>query len=99
MLSRIVNGDETWVPHITMESKQQSMEWRHTSSPFQVKEQDYGKSVLGLTRCFAGGHYVTKEQRSTQVPTAKLYLVMEVPKSIAKQTAQHTVKRCFALPQ
>ncbi|GFS71335.1 histone-lysine N-methyltransferase SETMAR [Trichonephila clavipes] len=27
MLSRIVIGDETWVSHITPESKQQSMEW------------------------------------------------------------------------
>ncbi|GBL89352.1 hypothetical protein AVEN_225874-1 [Araneus ventricosus] len=30
MLSRIVTGDETWVSHVTPESKQQSMEWRHT---------------------------------------------------------------------
>jgi hypothetical protein len=27
--SRIVTGDETWVSHVTPESKQQSMEWRH----------------------------------------------------------------------
>ncbi|GFU10435.1 mariner Mos1 transposase [Trichonephila clavipes] len=37
MLSRIVTGDETWVSHITPESKQQSMEWRHTFSPVKVK--------------------------------------------------------------
>ncbi|GFV77098.1 mariner Mos1 transposase [Trichonephila clavipes] len=37
MLSRIVTGDKTWVSHITPESKQQSMEWRHTSSPVKVK--------------------------------------------------------------
>ncbi|GBO29216.1 hypothetical protein AVEN_42414-1 [Araneus ventricosus] len=37
MLSRIVTGDETWVPHITPESKQQSMEWRHTHFPVRVK--------------------------------------------------------------
>ncbi|GFY11564.1 histone-lysine N-methyltransferase SETMAR [Trichonephila clavipes] len=30
-LERIVTGDETWVSHITPESKRQSMEWRHTS--------------------------------------------------------------------
>jgi hypothetical protein len=28
-LSHIVTGDETWVSHVTPESKQQSMEWRH----------------------------------------------------------------------
>ncbi|GFU23258.1 uncharacterized protein TNCV_2559571 [Trichonephila clavipes] len=33
MLSQIVTGNETWVSHITPESKQQAMEWRHTSSP------------------------------------------------------------------
>jgi hypothetical protein len=26
-----------WVPHVTPESKQQSMEWRHTSSPIKKK--------------------------------------------------------------
>ncbi|GFV17396.1 mariner Mos1 transposase [Trichonephila clavipes] len=29
--------DETWVPHITPESKRQSMEWRYTNSPIRVK--------------------------------------------------------------
>ncbi|GFV59722.1 histone-lysine N-methyltransferase SETMAR [Trichonephila clavipes] len=37
MLSRIVTGDETWVSKISPESKQQSMEWRHTSSPIKAK--------------------------------------------------------------
>ncbi|GFY00653.1 HTH_48 domain-containing protein [Trichonephila clavipes] len=31
-LSRIVTGDEIWVALVTPESKQQSMEWRHSSS-------------------------------------------------------------------
>jgi hypothetical protein len=29
-LSRTVTGDETWVSRVNPESKQQSMEWRHT---------------------------------------------------------------------
>ena len=33
MLSHIVTGDETLVSHITPESKQQSLHWKHTSSP------------------------------------------------------------------
>ncbi|GFU65556.1 histone-lysine N-methyltransferase SETMAR [Trichonephila clavipes] len=37
MLSQTVTGDETLISHITPESKQQSMEWRHTSSPVKVK--------------------------------------------------------------
>ncbi|GFX55028.1 mariner Mos1 transposase [Trichonephila clavipes] len=37
MLIRIITGDETWVSHISLESKQQSMEWRQTSSPVKIK--------------------------------------------------------------
>jgi hypothetical protein len=33
LLERIVTGDETWVHHFEPESKQQSMRWKHTSSP------------------------------------------------------------------
>ncbi|GFU78089.1 uncharacterized protein TNCV_1316191 [Trichonephila clavipes] len=31
-LDHIVTGDETWVYHHTPESKQQSMQWRHSNS-------------------------------------------------------------------
>jgi len=37
MLSHIVTGDETWVSHITPESKQQSLHWKHTGSPKRKK--------------------------------------------------------------
>ena len=37
LLENIVTGDETWVSHMTPESKRQSMEWRHTTSPVKVK--------------------------------------------------------------
>ncbi|GBM52622.1 hypothetical protein AVEN_16736-1 [Araneus ventricosus] len=53
MLNRIVTGDETWVSHVTPESKQQSMKWRQTHSPIRVKAkqtfpaQDHGVRVLG----------------------------------------------------
>ena len=36
-LSHVVTGAETWVSYATPESKQQSMEWRHTSSPTKTK--------------------------------------------------------------
>ncbi|XP_021912893.1 histone-lysine N-methyltransferase SETMAR-like [Zootermopsis nevadensis] len=32
-LDRIITGDETWIAHITPETKQQSMHWRHSGSP------------------------------------------------------------------
>ncbi|XP_046676126.1 histone-lysine N-methyltransferase SETMAR-like [Homalodisca vitripennis] len=36
LLDHIVTGDETWVSHITPETKRQSMEWRHSTSPVKV---------------------------------------------------------------
>jgi len=32
-VKRIVTGDETWIYHDNPESKQQSMQWKHASSP------------------------------------------------------------------
>jgi len=37
VLNYIVTGDETWVPHITPESKQQSLHWKHTGSSKRKK--------------------------------------------------------------
>jgi len=37
MLSHIVTRDETWVSHITPESTQQSLHWKHTGSPKRKK--------------------------------------------------------------
>jgi len=32
-VKRIVTGDETWIHHDDPETKQQSMQWKHASSP------------------------------------------------------------------
>jgi len=37
ILSHVVTGNETWVSHKAPKSKEQSMEWRHTSSPTKTK--------------------------------------------------------------
>ena len=36
-LNRIITGDETWVHHYEPETKRQSMQWKHTSSPSSKK--------------------------------------------------------------
>ena len=36
-MSHVVTGNETWVLHEAPKSKQQSMEWQHTSSPTKTK--------------------------------------------------------------
>jgi hypothetical protein len=37
ILERIVTDDETWIHHYKPESKRQSMEWKHLSSPVHKK--------------------------------------------------------------
>jgi len=61
MLSHIVTGDETWVSHITPESKQQSLHWKHTGSSKRKKMQadvfnkeDHVHRILGQTGCSLG---------------------------------------------
>jgi hypothetical protein len=55
-LDNIVTGDETWVHHITPETKQSSMMWKHPSSSTAKKKkilddnirlQSDGDCVLG----------------------------------------------------
>ena len=48
-LSRILTCDETWVRHFEPESKRQSMEWKHISSPVKNKfriQTSAGKVML-----------------------------------------------------
>ena len=51
-LSRLVTTDETWLYHYDPETKQQSMEWRHSSSPhpkkFQV-QKSAGKVLASIS--------------------------------------------------
>jgi len=67
MLSHIVRGDETWVSHITPESKQQFLHWKHTGLPKRKKVQadDFNKEdhlhhILGQTRCSIGRFFTPR---------------------------------------
>ena len=59
-LDRIITGDETWVHHYKLESKWQSMEWKHPQVPCKKKfktQPSIGKlmvNVLGLTTPSSG---------------------------------------------
>jgi len=48
ILERILTGDKTRVHHYNLDSKRQSMEWRHPSSPVQkkFKRQPSAKKVM-----------------------------------------------------
>ncbi|GFV28970.1 hypothetical protein TNCV_619121 [Trichonephila clavipes] len=61
-----------------------------------VKAQDCGNSVLRPAWCFTGGLYATMSNDQLR---CLLRNSTEAPKSIAKQTARHAVKRCFAPPR
>jgi hypothetical protein len=37
-LDHIFTGNETWVSHVTPESKRQSLEWHHPRSPSKTQE-------------------------------------------------------------
>jgi len=60
-LDSIVTGDETWGFHHTPESKQQSLQWRHTHSPRTKKfktsisvKKNHGVRFVGQKRRSAG---------------------------------------------
>ena len=46
-LSRLVTMDETWLYHYDPETKQQSMEWRHSGSPRPTPKNFGCKNPLG----------------------------------------------------
>ena len=61
MLSHIVTGDETWVSHITPDSKQQSLHmeayWFAEKEEVQAdvsNKEDHVHRILGQTRCSLG---------------------------------------------
>ncbi|GFX91024.1 hypothetical protein TNCV_2283161 [Trichonephila clavipes] len=66
------------------------------SQTIAAKAQDYSNSVLEPARCFAGGLYATRNNDQLR---CLLRNSKEAPKSIAKQTAWHAIKRCFAPPR
>jgi len=51
-LSRLVTMDETWLYHYDPETKQQSMEWRHSNSPRSKKFRVQKSSLKVLASTF-----------------------------------------------
>ena len=61
ILERIVTGDEIWVHHYDPESKRQSMEWRHPSSPAleeiqktAFRQESHVNTLLGHAWTYSG---------------------------------------------
>jgi transposase len=51
-LDNIVTGDETWVHHITPETKRNSMMWKHPSSPTEKNSKRHHLSAKWWRLCF-----------------------------------------------
>jgi len=75
-LSHVVTGEETWVLQATPESKQQSMKWRHTSSPTKTKFKQTTSTRKIMCTVFWGRKAIClwtsclKAPQSTQVSIA-----------------------------
>ncbi|UYV84740.1 hypothetical protein LAZ67_X003274 [Cordylochernes scorpioides] len=56
-VNRFVTRDETWAHHFTLESKQQSIQWRHSGSPppKKAKTVTSARKVMGQT--ITGNYY------------------------------------------
>ena len=50
-LSRLVTMDETWLYHYNLETKQQSVEWRHSGSPLPAPQITSVKSTGKFLAC------------------------------------------------
>jgi len=67
ILNRIITGDETWVHHYKPETKRQSMQWKHPSSPSSKKfksQPSAGKLLLTVFWDSQGPileHYMEKD--------------------------------------
>ncbi|GBN45944.1 hypothetical protein AVEN_127632-1 [Araneus ventricosus] len=98
MLSRIVTGDETWVPYVTPESKQQTMGWRHTHSPVRFKAKQtlsQRKIMMSVFWDSHGRFHATRNHHkcgSLQPNSAK------ATQSDSKQKTRHADRGDFATP-
>ncbi|GFV41178.1 HTH_48 domain-containing protein [Trichonephila clavipes] len=92
MLSRIVIGIKATVDEMATHI----LSRQDQSQTNAVKVQDYGNSVLRPARCFTGELYATRNNDQLR---CLLHNCTDALKSIAKQTAWHAVKRCFAPPR
>ncbi|GFX69177.1 HTH_48 domain-containing protein [Trichonephila clavipes] len=100
-LSHIVSGDETGVAYVTPETKQQSMEWRHSLSPRKVKfKQTISAQKIMCTvfwdRKVAGRFFDSR--RHDQCSSVLCDFTKTAPRN-SKQKAWHAECRCHFAPR
>ncbi|GBL72896.1 Mariner Mos1 transposase [Araneus ventricosus] len=101
MLSWIVKGDETWVSHVTPESKQQSMEWRHTHSPVRVKAKQTLSQCKIMASIFWDRHgvlFVDFMQRGTTMNAVAYGQTLRKLRRAIQNKRLHADRGNFATP-
>ena len=74
-LSRLVTTDETWLYHYDPETKQQSMEWRHSGSP-RPKKNPTSKIPWKNSRLDLGSRRHPPHSLSSKVPNYQLRVLI-----------------------
>ena len=100
-LSRLVTMDETWLYRYDPETKQQSMEWRHSGSPRPKKfrvQKSAGK-VLALTFCGQDGILLIDYLPKDQTINAKYYsyLLVQLKDNLKEKCHGNITKGIFSL--
>jgi hypothetical protein len=73
-LRRIITGDETWIHNYAPESKHQSLEWKHPTSPAKKKfktQRSAGKVMLTVFWNSQGPILEHYQERGTTVNSAR----------------------------
>ena len=102
-LQQIVTGDETWIQHYEPESKRQSMQWKHPSSPVAKKFKTQplaGKLMLTIFWDSQGSILETCQERGTTV-TSAMYCDMlqrEMKPAIHEENCQRKFCCCTTTP-
>jgi histone-lysine N-methyltransferase SETMAR len=101
-LHRIVAGDESWVQHYEQESKRQSMQWNHPSSPAnkKFKAQAFAGKVVLTIFWNVNGSILVHFQEKGQVVTSARYsdmLVNEMKPAIRSKCRGLLSKRVLLL--
>jgi len=84
MLSHFVTGDETWLSHITPESKQQSLHWKRTGLPKRIEFKQTFSTTKIMFAVFWDRHCVLLVEFLPQCTTMNSAVYCETLKKLRR---------------
>lgn len=102
MSNRIVTGDETWVSHITLKSKQQLMQWRQRQSFAKDKAKQTLSSHIIMAIVFWDRHGVLLVEFMPQEQTINVEAYHETLQKLRRarqKLTRHFDKRSLPTPR